>query len=255
MEPHRAILVTLVVAILGAGTWSHSPRPQAQPGAGMHPPTPSSARAASGILAGRVLFAGAEIPQPTQVENTTDPAECGELHSLEDVIISRKNGGIKNVIVAVKGVPLPKGYRPQTSRLVLENRDCRFEPHVAVLTTGSSIEGVNSDPIFHSVHLYGLRNLNLALAPGGAKLAYTVKHPGYIIVKCDIHGWMQAFIRVDEHPFHSVTAADGSFRIEGVPPGSYTLEIWHELFGSQEISVRVEPDQVSRATIYYPAPE
>ena len=221
----------------------------------MHPHTPSSARAASGILAGRVLFAGAEILRPTQVQNTTDPAECGEVQSLENVLISRENRGIKNVIVALQGVPRPEGDHPHTSRLVLENRDCRFQPHVAVLTTGSSIEAVNNDPIFHSVHLYGLRNLNLALPPGRARLAYTVKHPGYIIVKCDIHGWMQAFIRVVRHPFHSVTALDGSFRIEDIPPGSYTLETWHKLFGSQEISVRVEPDQVSRATIYYPAPE
>lgn len=60
-----------------------------------------------------------------------------------------------------------------------------------------------------------------------------------IIVKCDIHGWMQAFVRVDPHPFHAVSDAEGSFRIEGIPPGDYTLEAWHERLGTQELNVNV----------------
>jgi len=82
-------------------------------------------------------------------------------------------------------------------------------------------------------------------------MVQTLSRPGYVIIKCDIHGWMQAFIRVDDHPFHAVSAADGSFRIEGIPPGTYTLEIWHEQFGSQETTVKVEAESVSRVTVYY----
>ncbi len=206
-----------------------------------------------GVLKGQVLFDGSRIPKATQVENTTNPGACEKPQSLENMIINPGNHGIKNVILSLKGVPLPKDYRPNPSRLVLDNRECRFQPHVAVLTTGSTIEAVNSDPIFHTVHLYGLRNLNLALSPKSSKMVQTLSRPGYVIIKCDIHGWMQAYIRVDGHPFHAVSAADGSFRIEGIPPGTYTLEIWHEQFGSQETTVKVEAESVSRVTVYYRA--
>ena len=154
------------------------------------PPGPGSMSVREGqdrggqVLEGLVLFEGSNIPRSTRVQNTTDPQDCEPIQSLSNIIISRENRGIKNVILALKGVPLPKDYRPQPSPLILDNRDCQFEPHVGVLTPhgGSSIEAVNRDPIFHSVHLYGFLNLNLALGPNQAKVAQTVERPGYVIV-------------------------------------------------------------------------
>ena len=70
---------------------------------------------------------------------------------------------------------------------------------------------------------------------------------------CDVHGWMQAYIRVDRHPFHAVTDRDGRFRIEGVPKGTHLLEVWHEHFGSQEHTVTVEPNAASQLTISFTA--
>lgn len=248
----RSILLFMAAAlILGAGKASELPSTRRELLLKSQSSVPLPPSALSGVLAGSVFFEGSKIPKATLVENTTDPLACKRLQSLENVLVSSRNHGIKNVILSLKGVPLPEDYRPNLSRLVLDNRECRFQPHVAVLTTGSTIEAVNSDPIFHTVHLYGLRNLNLALSPKSSKMVQTLSRPGYVIIKCDIHGWMQAFIRVDDHPFHAVSAADGSFRIEGIPPGTYTLEIWHEQFGSQETTVKVEAESVSRVTVYY----
>jgi len=70
-------------------------------------------------------------------------------------------------------------------------------------------------------------------------------------VKCDIHGWMKAFIRVDNHPFHTVTDADGAFRIEGIPAGTYTLEAWHERFGEQKHGVSVRGGETTRVEMEY----
>ncbi len=72
-----------------------------------------------------------------------------------------------------------------------------------------------------------------------------------ITVLCDVHGWMKAFIRVDEHPYHAVTDEQGYFRISGVPPGSYTLELWHEKLGTRQVSVHIERGITSRIEIEY----
>lgn len=220
---------------------------------GEAPSTPTS-QAAPGVLAGEILFEGSQIPHSTVVENTTDPEDCGETQSLGNIVISPDGQGIKNVIVTLHGVTLPADYQPEPSPLQLDNRNCQFEPHVSVLTTGSRIDAVNSDPIFHSVHLYGFLNRNLALGPGQSKTIRTVSRPGYYIVKCDVHGWMQAYFRVDDHPFHAVSSVDGKFRIENIPPGSYVLEAWHEHFGKQEIEVNVAGNTLSRITLYYGDP-
>jgi hypothetical protein len=77
-----------------------------------------------------------------------------------------------------------------------------------------------------------------------------------ISVLCDVHGWMKSFIRVDEHPYHAVTDEQGHFLISEIPPGSYTLELWHEKLGAQQVSVRVEPGTTSRIELEYTlAPE
>ena len=116
---------------------------------------------------------------------------------------------------------------------------------------GSVIEAVNSDPILHTTHLYGPLEVNIALPFRGPRISRTVERPGMIIVKCDVHSWMQAFIRVDAHPFHAVSDTRGSFRIPGIPPGSYTLEIWHETLGSQQQPVRIEAGKKTSVEIMY----
>lgn len=208
--------------------------------------------AAAGIVTGQVVFDGGIIPRPAEIENLTDPQYCGTRHSLEDVIISRKNRGIKNVILALAMEVAPPGSAlPPKEKLILNNRNCRFEPHAAVLRAGGVVEAVNGDKIFHTTHLYyGPLSKNLALGVGD-KAAQAANRPGFIIVKCDIHGWMKAFVRVDNHPFHAVSDVDGRFDIRGIPEGSYTLEVWHEHFGEQKVTVRVKAGQTENLTIRY----
>jgi plastocyanin len=215
------------------------------------PASTPSIPATLGSLEGEVLFEGSQIPHSTVVENTTDPQNCGDTQSLGNIVISPDSQGIKNVIVTLHGVPLPEGYQPEPAPLQLDNRNCQFEPHVSTMTTGSQLDAVNSDPIFHSVHLYGFLNRNLALGPNQSKTIRTVSRPGYYIVKCDVHGWMQAYFRVGAHPFHAVSSVDGKFRIENLPEGSYVLEVWHEYFGKQEVEVTIAGSTPSRITIYY----
>ncbi len=206
---------------------------------------------AGGVLTGHVGLAGEEIPQLTRVRNTTEVEVCGLDHTLEDMWIDPKNRGIANVIVALNGVPEETIPPIRDDRLVLDNADCRFVPHVGVLTVGGTIETTNSDPILHTTHLYGPLEANIALPAGGPGISRTVAKPGMIIVKCDVHTWMQAFVRVDAHPFHAVTDSSGSFRISDIPPGRYVLEIWHERLGSQHQAVHIESGKTERLEIMY----
>jgi len=205
-----------------------------------------------GALAGQVRLAGDALPQPTPVENATDPADCGQGHTLEDLLVSPESRGIANVILSLSGVPAEQipPFEPRT--LVLDNAGCRFVPHAAVVTVGSTIEAVNRDPFLHTTHLYGVAEMNIALPGRGSRGARIAKTPGMVVVKCDVHAWMQAFIRVDSHPFHAVSDGDGRFRIADVPPGSYVLEIWHERLGPRRRPVRVEPSETLTVDIEYP---
>ncbi len=214
------------------------------------PPRTGSADG-SGTLEGFVRFSGDVLPQPTRVKNSTDPSVCGEMQDLEDILVSAADHGIMNVIVALEGVPAEKMPPYEPGRLVVDNRDCRFVPHVSVLTVGSTIVATNSDSVLHTEHYYGALVGNAALPLKDATVTTLAESAGMIIVKCDVHGWMQAFIRVDAHPFHAVTGVNGYFRIADVPPGTYRLEIWHEKLGPQEQTIRIEAGETQTIQVEY----
>ena len=162
-----------------------------------------------GTLEGVVTLVAEAVPEPTLIRNTTDPEACGSNHTLEDLVVAPDNLGIRYAIVALADVPAMEVPTAAPERLVLDNVGCSFSPHASVLTVGSTIEAVNSDPILHTVHVYGALEANLSLPVEGARRTRVLDHPGMLIVKCDVHAWMQAFIRVDEHPFHAVSDSRG----------------------------------------------
>ncbi len=217
-----------------------------------HGPEPSTAESAWGAVEGVVRFVGAALPAPTRVENTTDPAICGREQTLDDLVVSKENRGIRHAIVALAGVRDGSFPTPSPERVAIDNAECRFSPHAAVTTVGSTLEALNSDPVLHTTHLYGPADVNISLPVKGARATRELATPGLYLVKCDIHGWMQAFVRVDHHPFHAVTDANGTFRIEGIPPGQYRLEVWHEKLGTQEMEVTVEEGKTLSISLEFP---
>ncbi len=213
---------------------------------------------AAGAIAGNVhLDPGAGL-EPVIVANTTDPEVCGARHSLEDLVLDAK-GGVANVILSLEGAGVAVvqgGAAPAPQRARLDNRDCRFEPHALVLTSGSTLEVANSDPTLHTVHWYGPTSGNLALPKvGGTARRPTIelRDSGMYQLRCDIHGWMRAYVRVDPHPYHAVTNAAGGYRIEGVPPGRYTLVAWHERLGARRRLVEVAAGSDNRVDLRYAA--
>lgn len=239
----RAAWVAAIACAVLSGCSSDTDRPNKS-----QAPEPSSA---TGTLRGTVRLSGTQFPAPALIENTTDPELCGRVQRRQDLLVDRENRGIANVIVSLASVPAEKIPPSQPDRLVLDNNDCQFIPHVAVVSVGSTIEVVSHDSVLHTVHFYGALERNVALPDESASAAVTVGEPGMIAVLCDVHGWMKAYIRADAHPFHVVTGAEGTFVIENIPVGSYEVDVWHERLGSQSLSVRVEPETSVAVEIMY----
>lgn len=207
--------------------------------------------APGGAIAGAVRYIGRELPAPTQIENTTDPEVCGRGHRLEEIVVSPEDRGVQYAIIAIGDLPETTIPPVEPETLVLDNTGCRFSPHAAVMVAGSTLEAINNDPILHTTHLYGPAELNLSLPVAGTRSARRLERAGLYAVRCDVHGWMQAIIRVDAHPYHAVTDESGAFRIDGVPKGRYRLEVWHEKLGSREAEVEVEEGTTATVNIEY----
>ncbi len=173
-------------------------------------------------LEGRVTVAGTAVLPVTTIHNSTDPGICEDSYAVDDFALEPGSRGLANVVLAVVGVPKDLRLPAVPGRLAIDNRGCRFVPHVAVLQVGSEIEARNRDSLLHTTHFYGPREANLALPFEGSTATILADKPGLFIVKCDVHGWMQAFVRVDDHGFHAVSGADGRFRIEALPPETAT---------------------------------
>lgn len=205
----------------------------------------------TGTVEGTVRFVGEKIPTSTIVPVGADAQYCGHEHSKEDWVIDAEHRVLRYAIVHLDGDDLDRWEQTKPEYLLLDNKNCRFEPHAAVLTVGSTIELHNSDEILHTAHAYFAATFNVALPQPGASEKRVLSRPGIIQIRCDNHGWMNSFIRVDRHPFHAVTDSEGRFRIVGVPAGTYTLEAWHERSGSQRREVTVRDRQTTKVDLTF----
>jgi len=158
-----------------------------------------------------------------------DGSVCGKEAPNESVVVD-KSGGLRNVVVFLKDAHFPGKLAP-VANASLDQRQCRYYPHVQALTVGTPLSLMNNDAILHNVHANdtGMTVFNVAMPIKGQKLPIPMRKPGLMKLQCDAgHTWMNGWIYVFEHPFFAVTDDRGAFSIKDVPPGDYTLELWHE---------------------------
>src|SRR5262249_31300486 len=151
--------------------------------------------------------------------------------------------GVKYAVVRLIGV---KAAATATPAVALEQKGCRFAPHVLIVRKGSDFDIVNADGILHNIHTHSTANPEFDKAQPGSKKTMSQKFDKAetIKVSCDVHPWMRGWIVVAEDAFTVVTDETGSFKLPNVPPGTYKLEVWHEKFGTQskEVSVKAGGD-------------
>src|SRR6185436_18773562 len=105
---------------------------------------------------------------------------------------------------------------------------------------GGTVEFLNSDRLLHNIHSTSRSNAVFnRTQPKGRTIPIVFTKPEIVRIGCDLHGWMRAWIVVMEHPFQAVTGAAGEFAIPNVPPGKYTLNVWHETLGTVTKDVTV----------------
>ena len=190
--------------------------------------------ARGGDVTGVVRYAGPE-PQREPLRVTKDQPTCGAEVPDETLVVS--NGNLANAVVSVGRVP---GVQLAPTQVVLDQRKCRFVPRVLTAPVGSTVEIVNSDAILHNAHGWAGKAtvFNVPMPDEGQRAPKPLRKAGLVKVGCDVHAWMGAWIHVAEGPA-AVSAADGSYRLSGLPPGTYTLKVWHEKLGERSASVTV----------------
>jgi len=215
-----------------------------------------TAASSAGDVSGKVLFHGTP-PKPFLLMMNADP-KCMAQHKgpvyAEDVLVN-PNGTLRNVLVAVKtGLSSRKFDLPGKSA-VLDQKGCQYHPHVLGVMAGQEVEIINEDPTLHNVHSVSKANpqFNIAQPRAGMKMSKRFEQAETFKVKCEVHPWMGAYIGVFTHPFFAVTGDDGSYTIRNLPPGDYTIEAWHERYGTRTLSVKVTGSGPATADFTYEA--
>jgi plastocyanin len=233
-----AVSVLIVLGLLAAACGGGSQETAAPPPPVENPVDPATA----GAVAGRVTFAGTPPALPAlRMESdpncTTDGASAPD----ESVVVGG-DGALQNVFVYVKdGLGTLRFPVPSTA-IVLDQKGCRYVPHVLGAQVGQTVEVLNSDPTLHNIHAVPMANreFNTGQPLPGMKHAHRFSAREVMVpFKCDVHPWMRAYAGVLDHPFFAVTGADGSYQLTGLPPGTYTIEAWHETLGTETQTVTI----------------
>jgi plastocyanin len=249
---HLRFLITIVATAAAACGGS---QPSSSTPANAPPPNAMRVDAAkAGTLTGRVLFDG-PAPMNPPIKMTADPA-CLKANpdgaTFETFLV--KDGGLDNVFVYVKDGLGNYYFEVPTESVKLDQHGCRYSPHVFGIRVGQPLEIVNSDPTLHNVHSMAQSNqeFNFPQQIQGMKNQKTFTAKEVMVpFKCDVHRWMNAWIGVVTHPFYATSGAGGTFSLKGLPPGTYTIEAWHEKLGTMTQTVTLGAKETKAITFMF----
>ncbi|MGH7606064.1 MAG: carboxypeptidase regulatory-like domain-containing protein, partial [Gemmatimonadales bacterium] len=232
-------------------------------GAEAPPPTPGAAPAAvpegHATIAGTIKFTGARPTNPPI--DMSEEAACREKYPTgspprAEAVVGNA-GALGNVFVYVQsGLPAGAQYPAPSTPVVLDQDGCRYHPHVFGVMVGQSVEIRNSDPVLHNIKAQASKNrpFNISQPSAGMKTTRTFSAPEVMVaLECNVHGWMNAYAGVRPDPFFAVSGEDGSYRITGLPAGTYTIEAWHERYGTQTATVTVAGTESKTADFTFAA--
>lgn len=246
-NPHLAVIVAFLLFITACNSKSaeqaKSARAAPQEYTTVDPATAATVR-------GTIKFNG-KAPAPREIDMSSDPA-CQFAESLPGPKLSEQyvlnNGRLANVYIYIKEGLEGKNFAPLQAPAVLDQKGCRYHPHVLAMMEGQPLRILNSDPATHNVHpspkVEGNHEWNISQMPKGDPVEKTFTQPEIMMpVQCNQHNWMKAYINVSRTPFFGVSDATGNFEIKGLPPGEYVVAAVHENAGEQTQKITVGPSE------------
>jgi hypothetical protein len=223
--------------------------------------TRSVSAAAEGKITGTIKLDGT-APHQRPIDMSKEPF-CAKEHASKPVttetVVVGPNGGLQNVVVYLsEGLPVAASNQVPSETPAFDQKGCQYIPHVLALDVNQHFKVVNSDPHSHNIHPMP--------APGGANHEWNKSQPAgsppfdvtwtapevAVHVKCNIHPWMSGYMAVVKGPY-GVTDNNGSFTINNVPPGNYTLTAWQETYGTQTQKVSVGAGKPAAADFTFKA--
>jgi plastocyanin len=232
-----AVLTAAMLSAACGGSGATPARPAATSTSAVDPAT-------AGRLSGRVRFEG-EAPAAEMVRIDADKT-CVTLNGSDqqpaDAIVLGDGNALQNVFVYVKSGLEKATFPIPSAPVVVDQQKCRYVPRVVGVRVGQPIEIRNSDPLLHNVRSDSGINqpFNQGQPVQGMVFSHTFTTREVMVpVKCDVHNWMRAYVGALEHPYFAVTGEAGTFALPDLPPGTYTIEAWHERLGTREQQVTI----------------
>ncbi len=198
-------------------------------------------------LTGKVNFEG-EAPTIMPISFGAEK-QCAELNGGKPVFpqdfVINPNRSLKWVLVYIKEGAQPSTEVPAQPAEIDQN-GCMFIPHAIAVRVGQKVNIKNGDPVLHNIRneAKNIKIFNLAQPIQGmtTERVFDKSEVG-VKLRCDVHFWMTGYVHVMDHPYYALTGEDGSFKIENLAAGTYTVEAWHEKLGTQTQIITVTADE------------
>jgi len=199
-------------------------------------------------IRGTIVNAG-PAPERKQIPINIDQYVCGKSKESEDLIVGA-NRGIRWAVVSLQGAPAGPRPDPPAKAVQMDQQQCVYIPRVVVVPAGGTVEFLNNDRLLHNLHSASSENPTFnRTQPKGRTIPVVFKKPEIVRIDCDLHTWMRAWVVVADHPFFAVTGPQGEFVLDNVPPGKYTLKVWHETLGTVTRDVTVSDQDAAGVTV------
>jgi plastocyanin len=213
----------------------------------------------AGDVTGTVMLDGV-APKNEAIRMNADPVcvkQAKGTQTQETFIVGSDGKTLGNVFVYVKDGLGNFVFDPPTETAKIDQKECRYHPHVFGMRVGQALEIVNSDPTLHNIHAIPKANqeFNNGQPIQGMKMNHTFTSKEVMVpFKCDVHGWMNAYVGVMDNPYYAVTGEDGKFTLKSLPPGTYTIEAWHEKLGTATQTVTLAQKGTQDISFTFKAP-